>query len=83
MLNPKIQFTDHMKLKEKENQMWVLQSFLEGVTKYSWEEIQRQSVEQKLKKGHPETAPPGDPSHKQLPKADTSVNAKKSMLTGA
>ena len=30
---PKIQFTDHMKLKKKE--VWVLRSFLEGVTKYS------------------------------------------------
>jgi hypothetical protein len=29
--------------------VWVLPSFLVGVTKYSWEQIQRQSVEQKLK----------------------------------
>ena len=29
--------------------VWMLQSFLEGVTKYSWEIIQRQSVEKKLK----------------------------------
>jgi hypothetical protein len=36
-----------MKLKKKEEQM--LWSFLEGGTKYSWEEIQRQSVEQRLK----------------------------------
>ena len=42
---PKIQFTDHMKLKKKE--VWVFQSFLEGGTKYPWEEIQ--SVEQRLK----------------------------------
>ena len=40
---PKIQFKDHMKLKKKKDQMF--QSFLEGVTKYTWEEIQRQSKE--------------------------------------
>jgi hypothetical protein len=44
----KIQFTDHMKLK-KEDQSVVLQSFLDGGTKYTWEEIQRQNVEQTLK----------------------------------
>jgi hypothetical protein len=37
-----------MKLKKKEDQ-WMLQSFLEGRTKYSWEEIWRQCVEQRLK----------------------------------
>jgi hypothetical protein len=45
---PKIQFTDHMKLKKKEDQSVVLQSFLEG-EKYSREQIQRQSVQQKWK----------------------------------
>ena len=29
--------------------MWMLQSFLEGGTKYSWEKMRRQSVEQTLK----------------------------------
>jgi hypothetical protein len=29
--------------------VWVLQSFLEGVTKYSWEPIRRHSIEQRLK----------------------------------
>jgi hypothetical protein len=47
---PKIQFTDHMKLKKKKKiKVWVLQSFLEGVTKYSQEQIRRQIVEQRLK----------------------------------
>ena len=32
---------------------------------------------------HPETAPPGDPSHKQTPNPDTIVDAKKCLLTGA
>jgi hypothetical protein len=55
-------------------------SFLEGETKYPWEEIQRQSVEQR-NKGHPETAPPGDPSL-QTPKPETIADAKKCLLTG-
>jgi hypothetical protein len=38
-----------MKLKKKDDQVWMLQSFLEGGIKYSWEKIQRQSVEQRLK----------------------------------
>jgi hypothetical protein len=56
---------------------------LEVGTKYSQEKIRRQIVEQILKERHPETAPPGDPSHMQLPKADTIVDAKKCLLTGA
>jgi hypothetical protein len=35
------------------------------------------------RKGHPETAPSGDPSHIQSPKLVTIVEAKKCMLTGA
>jgi hypothetical protein len=34
-------------------------------------------------KGYPETAQPGDPSHIQLQNADTIVDAKKGLLTGA
>ena len=30
-----------------------------------------------------ETAPPGDPSHKQPPNPDTMADANKSLLTGA
>jgi hypothetical protein len=37
--------------------------FLEGETKYSWEQIWRQNAEHRLKKGHRETSSPGDPSH--------------------
>jgi hypothetical protein len=46
-------------------------------------EIQGQRVEQKQKRGHSETAPPGDPSHTQTPNPDTFADAKKSLLTGA
>jgi hypothetical protein len=35
------------------------------------------------KKGHPETVPPGDSSHLQLPNPDTIVDAKKCMLKGS
>jgi len=59
----------------------MLQSFLEGGIKYLREEIQRQSVEQKLRESHPETVPPGDPSHTQTPNPDTIADAKKSLLT--
>ena len=31
---------------------------------------------------HPETAPPGDPSHKQPPNLDTITYARKILLTG-
>jgi hypothetical protein len=47
---PKIQFTKHMKLKKKEDQsVDNLVLLIEGGTKYPWEELQRQSVKQKLK----------------------------------
>jgi hypothetical protein len=36
-----------MKLKKRKTKVWMLQSFLEGGTKYLWEEIQ--SVEQRLR----------------------------------
>jgi hypothetical protein len=51
-------------------------------TKYSQEQIWRLSVKQRLKKGHPETVPPEDSSHIQLPNPDTIVDAKKHMLKG-
>ena len=49
-ISPKaqIQFIGHMKLKKKEK-VWMLQSFLERGTKYSWEKILRQSAEKRLK----------------------------------
>jgi hypothetical protein len=46
-----------MKLKKKEDQSVDVSSFLEGETKFTMEEIWRQSVEQKLKE-RPEIAPP-------------------------
>jgi hypothetical protein len=61
----------------------MLHFFLEGGTKFSREEIQRQSVEQRLKEKPSETVPPGDPSHTQSPITDSIVDAKKCLLTGA
>ena len=48
---PKIQFAKHLKLKKKEENtvVWILQSFLEEGTKHPWKELQRQSMEQRLK----------------------------------
>jgi hypothetical protein len=45
------------------------------------EVISRQIVEQRLKEGHPETVPPGNPSHTQTPNPDTTEFAKKYLLT--
>jgi hypothetical protein len=60
--------------------MW---SFLEGGSKYPWEEIQRQSVEQRLKERPSRDSPPEDPSHIESPNSDTIVDANKCLLTGA
>jgi hypothetical protein len=46
---------------------------MEGVTE----------TEQSLKDDHTETAPLGDPSHKQPPDPDTTADANKNLLTGA
>jgi hypothetical protein len=60
----------------------MLQSFSERGTKYSWEEIWRQSVEQRLKERPSEIAPPVHPSHVQSPNPDSIVDVKKCLLTG-
>ena len=54
---PKIQFTDHMKLKKKEDLSVVVWSFLDRETICPWEEIQRQNVEQRLKGRTPRDCP--------------------------
>ena len=74
-----------MKLKKKEDQS-VDTSFLlrmgnkipmEGVTETKFR------AETEGRHDHPETAPLGDPSHKQPPKPNTIADAYKSLLTGA
>jgi hypothetical protein len=39
-------------------------------------------IQEPIKTDYPETAPPGDLFHIQLPDPDTIVNANKSLLTG-
>ena len=79
---PKIQFTDHMKLKKKEDQSVGASVLLRRGTKYRiicgdkvWSRDWR--------KGHPETVPPRDPFHLHTPNLDTMSDAKKCLLTGA
>jgi hypothetical protein len=46
-------------------------------------EIQGQKLEQRKKNVHPETAPPGDPSHIQTTNQDIIADSKKYLLIGA
>jgi hypothetical protein len=46
-------------------------------------ETQRKKWSRDRRKGHPETAPPRDPSFLQKPNPDTIADAKKRLLTGA
>ena len=62
--------------------MWVFQSFLEGRIKYR-KEYGDKVWSRDRRKGHPETAPPGDITHIQLANAASTVDAKKCLLTGA
>jgi hypothetical protein len=78
---PKIQFTDHMKLKK--TKVWVLWSFSESGTKYSWEQVWRQSVEQRLNERPSRDCLTWDPPHIQSPNPDTIVDAQKCLLTRA
>jgi hypothetical protein len=48
-----------MKLMKKEDQVWITRSFLEAKTKYPWEEIQKYSVEQRLKEKLSRDCPTG------------------------
>jgi hypothetical protein len=60
----------------------MVQSFLEGGTKYSQEEIQRLSVEQRLKERPSRDCPTWVSIPYKSPNPDTIVDAKKCMLTG-
>jgi len=62
--------------------MWMLHSFLEGRTKYSWEEIQGQRVEQGLKKGSFIDGPTWGSIPYAPPNSVTITDAKKCLLTG-
>jgi hypothetical protein len=61
---------------------WILHSSLEYGIKCPWKELQKFGAKTKEKIDHPETAPPGGPSHNQPPKADTTAYASKILLKG-
>ena len=67
--SPKIQFAKHMKLIKKEDQSVDTLSFLRMGNKITVEGITETKfgAEKEERKDHPETAPPGDPSHNQPP----------------
>ena len=73
-----------MNLKKKEDQSvdtsifltWRNKIPMEGVTETKFR------AETEGRHDHPETAPLGDPSHKQPPNPDTMADANKSLLTG-
>ena len=75
-----ILFAEHMKPKKKEDQSVDASILLRKGRKYPWKVLHRQSD---LRNDHPETVPPGDPSHKQPTKPDTIVDANKISLIGA
>ena len=72
-----------MKLKDKEDRSVGVSVLLRRGQKYSWEETWKQSVVQRLKESHSETALTWDPSHIQSPNPDTIVDAKKNSLSAA
>jgi hypothetical protein len=81
---PKIQFTDHMKLKKKEDQSvnaTVLLKKGEQNT-HGWK-YGHKVWSRDWRKGNPETIPPENPSHIQTPNPDTIADANKCLLTGA
>jgi hypothetical protein len=71
-----------MKPRRWKTKVWMCQSFLEGGTKYSWDEIWRQSVDQRVKERAFRDFPNWG-SYIQSPNLDTVVDAKKCLLTGA
>jgi len=71
-----------MKFKKKDDQS-MNTSFSEWGTKYPWKEFQRPSSEKTWRNDHSETAPLGDPLHKQSPNPDTIADANKCLITEA
>ena len=79
---PRIKFTDYMKLKKKEDHSVDTLILLRKEIKISiGGDTETKFVGET--EGYPETVPPGDPSHIQLPNPGTIVDANKCLLTGA
>ena len=80
---PKIQLTDHMKLKIRKTKMWILWFFLGGGTKYPWVETERQSVEYRLNERSLRDCPICLPFSIVSLHPGAIVDANKSLLTRA
>ena len=72
-----------MKLKKKEDQSVATLVLLRKGNKLPMEGVTKCGAETEGMTEHPETAPPGDPSHIQSPNPDTTVDANNCFLTGA
>jgi hypothetical protein len=68
--------------RRSKTKVWILQSFLEGEQNTHGRSYRDKVWSWEWRNDHPETARPGDPSHKQPPNPDTIVDANKSLLTG-
>jgi len=81
---PKKNFTDHMKLKKKEDQKCgCFSPSYKGEQNTLRSKYQNKEWNRDWRKGHPVTASPGNPSHMQSPYPVTIADVKKSLLTGA
>jgi hypothetical protein len=81
---PKIQFTNHMKLKKKEDQNVDTSILLRRGKQNTHGRSYRNKVwSEDWRNNHLETAPSGDPSHTLSPNLDTTVDANTCLLTGA
>jgi hypothetical protein len=72
-----IQFAKHMKLKMKEDQSVDTLILLRREDKIPMEGVTETKFRAETEGMNPETAPPGDPSHKQPPNPDTIADANK------
>jgi hypothetical protein len=79
----KIQFAKHLKLKKKEDQRVDTLILLRRGNKIPLEGVTETKLKAETEGMNPETAPPGDPCHKQPPNTNNIVDAKKSLLIGA
>jgi hypothetical protein len=71
-----------MKFKKKENQTGYFDPSQKGEQKTHGRSYRDKVWNRDQRNDHPETAPPGDPFHKQPPNPDTIADAK-SLMTGA
>jgi len=81
---PKIQFTDHMKLKNMKDQSVDTSVLLQKGEQNTHGRRYRDKIwSRDWRKGYPETALPKDSSHVQLPNSDTIVGANQCLLAEA